>query len=31
VVAKLGAAGKVCLYTDTTTHLIVDVNGYYPA
>lgn len=28
VVAKLGTAGKVCLYANSTTHLIADVNGY---
>ncbi|MGZ4724644.1 MAG: Ig-like domain-containing protein, partial [Ilumatobacteraceae bacterium] len=31
VIAKIGTDGKVCLYTPTTTHLIVDLNGYYPA
>jgi hypothetical protein len=28
VIAKVGAAGKVCFYANVTTHLIVDVNGY---
>ncbi|MEP7112360.1 MAG: Ig-like domain-containing protein [Ilumatobacteraceae bacterium] len=31
VIAKIGTNGKICLYTPTTTHLIVDLNGYYPA
>jgi len=31
VTAKIGTGGKVCLYTSTATHIIVDVNGYYPA
>jgi hypothetical protein len=31
VIAKLGAGGKVCLFAQTTTHLIVDVNGVMPA
>jgi lysophospholipase L1-like esterase len=31
VIAKLGTDGKVCLYTQTTTHLIADINGWYPA
>ena len=26
----VGADGKVCLYTQTATHLVVDVNGYVP-
>ncbi len=30
VTTKLGANGKVCLYTQTTTHLITDLDGYYP-
>ena len=30
VTTKVGAGGAVCLYTDAPTHLIVDVNGYYP-
>jgi hypothetical protein len=28
VVAKLGDNGTVCIYTHTTTNLVVDVNGY---
>ena len=31
VVAKIGTGGKVCLFNSTATHLIVDVNGYFPA
>ncbi len=31
VVAKIGAGGKVCIYSNVDTHLIVDINGYYPA
>jgi hypothetical protein len=30
VIAKLGAGGKVCLYTYAATNLIVDVNGAFP-
>jgi hypothetical protein len=30
VTVKVGAAGKVCLYTLATTHLVVDINGYEP-
>jgi hypothetical protein len=31
VIAKVGAAGKVCVYTMSATDLVVDVNGSYPA
>ncbi len=31
VIAKVGTGGKVCLYTMATTHLIADVNAYFPA
>jgi hypothetical protein len=31
VIAKVGADGKVCLFTLAATHLLADVNGYYPA
>jgi hypothetical protein len=31
VVAKIGAAGKVCLFVSNDTQLVVDVNGYFPA
>ncbi|MCU1389163.1 MAG: hypothetical protein JWL72_2501 [Ilumatobacteraceae bacterium] len=29
VIAKIGAGGKVCLYTSNATHLLADVNGYF--
>ena len=29
VIAKIGAGGKVCLYANSATHLIVDVSGYF--
>jgi hypothetical protein len=29
VIATIGGDGKVCLYTSTATHLVVDVNGYH--
>jgi len=31
VIAKIGSGGKVCLYSVAGTHLIADVNGYFPA
>jgi hypothetical protein len=31
VIAKLGAGGKVCLFTQTGTHLLADLEGYYPS
>jgi hypothetical protein len=31
VVAKIGAAGTVCLFTNSAVDLIADVNGYFPA
>ena len=31
VVTKIGTGGKVCIFTQSTAHLIVDVNGYFPA
>ncbi|MFZ4812184.1 MAG: peptidoglycan-binding protein, partial [Ilumatobacteraceae bacterium] len=31
VVAKVGAGGKVCLFTSAATHLIVDANGWFRA
>jgi len=31
VFAKLGAGGKVCLFTSQGTHLVVDVAGAFPA
>ena len=30
VIVKLSASGEVCLFTSATTHLIVDVDGYFP-
>ena len=30
VITKLGAGGKICLFTQLTTHLVVDVDGYIP-
>ena len=29
VVVKVGDGGQVCLFTQSATHLIVDVNGYF--
>jgi len=31
VVTKIGSNGKVCIFTQSATHVIVDVNGYFPA
>jgi hypothetical protein len=31
VVAKVGAGGKVCVFSYAATDMIVDVNGYFPA
>ena len=31
VVAGIGSGGAVCFYTLSATHLVVDVNGYFPA
>ena len=30
VVAKIGADGMVCVYTQSSTHLVADVDGYFP-
>ena len=30
VISRIGVGGKVCLYTSAGTHLIADVNGYFP-
>ena len=30
VSAKVGDGGRVCIYTQKSTHLVADVNGYYP-
>ena len=29
VIAQVGASGEVCIYTSNTTHIVVDVNGYF--
>ena len=31
VVVKVGVGGQVCLFTQSATHLVVDVDGYFPA
>ena len=31
IIAKVGANGRVCIYTYAAAHLVVDVNGYFPA
>ena len=31
VIAKVGVGGKVCLFTQSGTELLADVNGYFPA
>ena len=31
VLAKVGRAATVCVFTSTSTDIIVDVNGYFPA
>ena len=30
VLAKVGAGGKVCIYTLAETDIVIDVNGYVP-
>ena len=30
VITKIGAGGKVCIYTHRATHLLADINGFYP-
>jgi hypothetical protein len=30
VAAKIGAGGRVCIYTSASTHLIADIAGYFP-
>ena len=30
MITKIGAAGKVCLFTYASTHLVVDVDGFVP-
>jgi hypothetical protein len=29
-VVKVGVGGQVCLFTQSATQLVVDVNGYFP-
>ena len=29
VIAKIAADGSVCIFTDKSTHLLADVNGYF--
>jgi CSLREA domain-containing protein len=31
VIAKIGTAGKVCLFNSSPVHLVADINGYFPA
>jgi hypothetical protein len=31
VLTQLGTGGRVCITTPTTTQLIIDINGYFPA
>ncbi len=31
VISKVGEDGKVCLYTNVSTHLVADVTGWFPA
>jgi hypothetical protein len=31
VIAKIGAGGKVCFFSNAATHLVVDVNAFFPA
>jgi hypothetical protein len=31
IISKVGSNGKVCIYTHAPAHLIVDVNGFFPA
>ena len=30
VISKVGTGGKVCIFTSTTTQLIVDISGFFP-
>ena len=30
VINKIGTGGKVCIYTQNTTELIADINGWFP-
>jgi len=31
IVAKVGSNGRVCIYTQSAAHLLVDVDGFFPA
>ena len=31
IIAKVGAGGKVCIYTHARAHLVVDLDGFFPA
>ena len=31
VISKIGADGKVCLFTQASAHLLADINGYMPS
>jgi hypothetical protein len=31
IISKVGTNGEVCIYTHQRTHLVIDVNGYFPA
>ncbi|MDX2380389.1 MAG: CAP domain-containing protein, partial [Acidimicrobiia bacterium] len=31
IISKVGTNGEVCIYAYQATHLIIDVNGYFPA
>jgi Cysteine-rich secretory protein family len=31
IIAKVGSGGKVCIYTHARAHLVVDLEGYFPA
>ncbi|MDW3215492.1 MAG: CAP domain-containing protein [Ilumatobacteraceae bacterium] len=31
IIAKVGSGGKVCIYTHARAHLVVDIDGYFPA
>lgn len=30
-VVTVGAGGRICVYSPTQTHVVVDINGYFPA
>jgi len=30
VITRIGAGGNVCIYNSAPSHLIIDVNGYFP-